>query len=203
MIFSVAATSDRSLLTVAEARAAIGDDSVDVTALIARVSAAIVAACNVPQAGATPATLRQETVTAIFRLKSRQNALIMPRRPIVSITSIVENDVTLTADDYEVDAAAGLIKRLSGDCEICWPCGKIAVVAPCGWATVPEALKRAAAKQLRNDWFEAQRVTGLRSMEIPGVISESYQDKDVDNPNVTNEVMQALQEGGFVNYAVG
>lgn len=193
-----APATDRSLLTPAEARSAIDDTTADVTALIARVSASIAAACRVPRTGAAPPTLRLETLTATYRLKAPLSSLILPRKPVVEILSVAENDAVLSADAYEVDASAGMLMRLASGAEVCWPCGHIAVAFRAGWSTVPDDLKELACKLARTFWFERQRQPGLRSMEIPGVIAESYQDKDADNPNIPFEVMQGLHEGGYV-----
>lgn len=202
MIFSVTANTDRSLLTTAEARAAIGDESADVTALINRVSAAITRACRVPTAGATPPTLRLETVTAIYRFKCSHAFLIMPRRPIVSVTSIVENDVTLDTDDYEIDGAAGMIKRLSDDSETSWPSGKITVVAACGWATVPDDLKLAAMKLCGVIHSEGERVDpNLKAIDIPGVESREYWVSPSSDTLMPQEVLDLLAP--YMNHVVG
>jgi len=144
---------DLILLTLAEARAAVGvtDSSQDaqLEILRKRVSAAITAACRVASAGATPPTLRLEVVSDTYRLKSRHEALILSRRPVVTVSSVVEDGTTLAATDYEVDASAGLLKRLSGDEYTCWSCGKIVVAYSAGWETVPEDLKEAASKLAR------------------------------------------------------
>ena len=206
-MFTVTENTDRSLLSDAELRIAIGDDGsasdASITALGNRVSAAIVRACRVPAAGATPPTLRLETISETFRLKSSQESLILSRRPIVSVTSIVENDETLTANtDYESHAAAGMIKRLSDDTEICWPSGKIVVVAACGWETVPDDLKLAAVKLAAVFWSEGERVDpNLKAVSIPGVIDREYWVSPSDDPAMPREVLDLLAP--YMNHWVG
>jgi hypothetical protein len=199
------ACSDRSLLTADELKAALGSAAPtndQVTALRGRVEQAICRACRVPGAGVTPPTLRVEALTETFRLKSHQSMLLLGRRPIASVVSVTENDVALVVTtDYEIDVSTGALRRLSSDTEICWPCGKIVVVYTAGWATVPDDLKLAAAKLAQSYWAEGGRTPGLRSQEIPGVLSESYQDKEADNPAIPFDVMQLL--GPYINHAVG
>lgn len=203
MFTVTSAASDRSLLTEAEARAAIGNPTADVAALIARVSAAITRACRVVAAGAVPPTLRLEAVQDQFRLKSHQRALVLSRRPVVSIGSLVENDVTLVEEtDFEVDAAAGLLVRLSGDTEICWPCGKIVVPYSAGWETVPDDLKEAASRAARDFWSEgAQPDPNLKREEIPGVITREWWVGPKDDPVLSQEVLDMLVP--YMHHVIG
>jgi hypothetical protein len=93
-----AAASDLTLLTPTELRAAIGLDMEDTSqdtalgVLGTRVAARIVAACRVAAAGATPPTLRSETLSETFRLNggTRTGKLILSRRPVTAIGSVVE-----------------------------------------------------------------------------------------------------------------
>lgn len=197
---------DRSLLSEDELRAAIGGDgtasSDAITALGARVSSAIVRACNVRADGAVPPTLRQETVTVTYRLKCHQECLILPRKPVAEITSIVENGATLGDDAYDVNAAAGLIKRLSGDVETKWPSGKIVIVAECGWDTVPDDMKLAAAKLAALVWSEGERVDpNLKRVNIPGVEEREYWVAPNLDALLPQEILDLLSP--YINRVVG
>ena len=104
---------ERTLLTIEEMRAAAGlvsgDDSRDteLTALNEYTSAVITSACKVARAdlGAIPPTLREETVTESYRWNTDQTFISLSRRPVVSITSVTENDSELDPADYELDGA--------------------------------------------------------------------------------------------------
>ncbi len=204
MLTVTTAATDLTLLTLAELRSATGVETgrdADLTALGRRVAAAITHVCRVPAAGATTPTLRLETLTETFRLKSSQESLVLSRVPIVSITSVVENDETLTASDYEIDGL--MLCRLEDDERSTWAAAKIVVVYRAGWATVPDDLRLAAMKLAASYWTEETREPGLRSEEIPGVYSASYQDKESDNPAIPFDVMQLLEVGGYVRRWVG
>lgn len=201
---------DRALLTIEDARAAIGldeaDDSEDATLepLRQRVSAIITAACRVAADGATPATLRLETATDTYRLKSHQNCLILSRRPVDEITSIIENGTPLIEGaEFECDKSAGLLYRLSGDVRTCWPCGKVVVVYGAGWEVVPEDLKLIASRTLNGYWLADGVDPMEKSVDIPDIISvQRWVDAAADGILPT-EIVNALSRGGYVNYWVG
>jgi hypothetical protein len=205
-MFSVTTqTEDRTLLTLAELRAAIGvasgQDS-QLASLNARVASVITQACRVASAGALPPTLRLETVSDTYRLKSRQNVLILSRRPVVQIASVVEAGVTLESAAYEVDPSAGLLYRLSGDDRVCWGCGKTVVAYAAGWETVPQELKEAACKLARVLWSEADNGgTGLKRESIPGVIDREWWVGPSDDPLIPAEIADLLAP--YVNHWVG
>lgn len=198
-----AAATDLHLLTVAERRAAAGveDGSKDAALAIisARVSASITAACNVRAGGAVPPTLKQETLSETFRLTSGASALFLARRPIVAVSAITEITTTLDADyDFEIDAAGGVIYRLSSDDRICWPCGKIAVSYSAGWATVPEDLKFAASKFVQAITQTGDRDPMLKAETIEGVSSSEFWVDPSKDSVVPAEVLDLLDRGGYV-----
>ena len=200
--------SDRNLLTVAELRAAVGvtDASQDakLVTLGNRVSATITAACRVTASGAVPPTLRLETLSEQFRLKSTQDILVLSRRPIVSLDTVVENAVALDVDyDCEFDSVSGAVYRLLSDDRICWPCGKIVFGFSAGWATVPEDLKLAASKLAAVLWSEADVVdTSSRRVDVPGLINIERWASGKDDPLVPTEIYEILENGGYVNRAM-
>ncbi|MER9710176.1 hypothetical protein NKJ13_07890 [Mesorhizobium sp. M0174] len=167
--------SDRSLLTQAERREAIGvtDSSQDtrLAALDLRLGAAIMAECNVAiGAGAEP-TLLQETLTETCR-RVDAAVLVLARRHNVEITSLIEDGVTLTNEvSFTVDPESGLVTRLSDDCPRRWCAGKVVVVYKAGFVTVPGDLKQAAMDFMRLAWAESKRDPALKSevVDIPDV----------------------------------
>jgi hypothetical protein len=200
-----APASDLNLLTLPEIRAAVrvatGQDA-DLETLRKQVAASITRACKIASAGATPPTLRKETLSETFRLKSRQDSLVLARRPIVSVSSVTEDGTAVDADDYELDAAAGLLYRLSGDVRTCWPCGKIVVAYAAGWETVPEDLKLAASKLAAVLWSEGERVDpNLKRDRVDGVGEKEYWVSPSDDPLIPSEVMDLLTP--YLNHWVG
>ncbi|ELR03656.1 hypothetical protein GMDG_08926, partial [Pseudogymnoascus destructans 20631-21] len=112
------AATERDLLTNAELLAALGSPALSeaqLDSLNARLAAMIARHCRVPADGIIAPTLREETIEETFRLKSRNDCLILSRKPIVSVTSITEASTALVVADYEIQKSAGMLKRLSGD----------------------------------------------------------------------------------------
>ena len=204
MLTVTTAATDLNLLTLAELRSATGIETgqdAELAALGRRVSSAITKVCKVPAAGAVTPTLRLETLTETYRLKSCQELLHLSRRPLISIISVTEDDEALVAADYEIDGYQ--LRRLEDDERSRWAAAKIVIVYRAGWATVPDDLRLAAMKLSASYWTEASRESGLRSEEIPGVYSASYQDKESDNPSIPFDVMQILNDGDYVHRFVG
>jgi hypothetical protein len=169
------AASDHALLTIGEMRTLAGatDGSQDValTALGLRIAAAITAECNVAiGVGANP-TLLQETLTETFFYVDGE-ILNLSRRFDVTITSVVEDDITLDTDEYLVEPESGFLNRLDTDGYPCrWCAQKVVVVYQAGFATVPSDLKQAAMDTYRATYLEETRdplVKRLRE-DIPGV----------------------------------
>jgi hypothetical protein len=197
--------TDRSLLTLAELRAAAGatDGSQDavLTPLGNYVAAMITKACNVARAGAIPPTLRLETVSETFRLKSQQSSLVLARRPVVSFTSVIISSSESDTSDYEYDAAAGVLYNISGDDRIVWPIGPTVVVYSAGYATVPDDLKYAAIKFVQGELSNSARDPSLKRLKIEGVSEREWwvPDNPTKDSIVPPDVMDILRRGGYVN----
>ncbi|ESY89025.1 hypothetical protein X739_00545 [Mesorhizobium sp. LNHC220B00] len=159
--------ADRSLLTVAERREAVGviDGSQDskLAAMDLRVAAAIMAECDIAiGAGAEP-TLRQETLTETFRSVDVAT-LILSRRHNVEMTSLVVDDVTLAVDDdFIVHPESGFVDRLSSDRVVRWCASKVVAVYTAGFAEVPGDLAEASMEFMRLTWFQKKRDPSLKA----------------------------------------
>lgn len=181
MVLTVSsAAADRKLLTLTEAKEALGITSSSqdaaITSLILRVSDLISRECRVAGDGITPTTLRQETLVETLRPKATADQLLLSRRFLGTITSVVENDETLTSSDYVKNAGAGFLTRLDeDDDETYWPVGKIVVTYQAGFATVPEDLKLAAIAAVREQYAVSYRDPMLRAEEVEGVGRFEYQ----------------------------
>ncbi len=190
--------SSLSLLTTAELRAAAGlaagDASQDpaLATLGLRLSAAIARACGIASDGVNTPTLLRETCSEMFRSRQHATTLRLSRRPVTSITSVVENDEALDAAAYEVNPASGLFARLCDDRETCWPCGKITVVYVAGLGTVPEDLKLAASKLATALKTEAGRDPSTKRVIIPDVREVEYWVAPSDDPLLSAEISDLL-----------
>lgn len=188
--------ADRSLLTIEELRAACGITNAASDATLAtigaRISAAITRACRVAEAPPDPVTLRSETVTEVFRQNCGAEELILARRPVTSITSIVADTVTLETTEYEVEAGSGLLFFLVDDYRTMWTAAKITVVYTAGWSTVPEDLKAAAAKLALDFYSAGTRDPNLRSEEIEGAGALTYWVAPASDPLLSEEIQELL-----------
>ena len=206
MLSVTTAAADRSLLTLAELRAAAGvpDNSRDaeLTTLGARVAAAITGACQVARGGAVPPTLRLETLTETLQNDRHRTEIVLSRRPVVSVTSVTEIDAALTSADYEIEAGAGLLRRLAAGRPWCWPCRKVVIVYQAGWQTVPDDLKLAAAKFVQAEWQQGSRDPLLRRVKVEGISEREYWVDPTKDSVIPAEVMDILERGGYVNYWV-
>lgn len=192
MLTVTSAAADPNLLSVEEMRAAVGvtGSSSDAALLIlnGRISRAIAAHCRVASAGVAARTLRQETLTETFRTGMSREKLILSRRPIVSVTSIVEDGETLTGSDYEIDASSGILTRLEDDEPACWSWSKIVVVYVAGWSTVPDDLKLAASKLASEIYTVGTRDPNLKRIEVAGVEEREYWVSPSSDPLISAEV---------------
>ncbi|WLA80290.1 hypothetical protein [Bradyrhizobium elkanii] len=202
--------TDRSLLTLAELRAAAGvsDGSQDavLVPLGNYVSAAITKACKVAYAGVIPPTLRMETVTETLRYtvrRGKSDGLVLARRPVVEIVSVTESGSEVAVNGYQLDAAAAILYRVSGNCPILWNCfGDIVVEYSAGYAVVPDDLKYAAIKFVRAETATGSRDPMLKRIRIEGVSEREYWVDPTKDSIIPGEVMDILVRGGYVNMVV-
>ncbi len=134
----------------------------------------------------------EETVTETFRFTSRQDGLLLSRFPVSAIASIVENDTTLTAADYELVAQTGELNRLRSDRAWQWPIGKIVVTYTAGYAAIsdlPEGVERLAIIFVNQYRYAAPRDPLLRSETTDGAGSSSYFDAG-SSPEAQNLISQ-------------
>ncbi len=187
---SIAAT-DRVLVSPLESLEALGvsEETALIGGLCAQVSDMIARYCRVPEDGVKAPTLLVETIVETFRRSTRLETGAFPypasqpdfiglplsRFPVQSVTSIVEDGVTLSGSNYEIDKARGYLNRLSNDVETRWTANKIVVTYSAGRVLSQEyGLKLAATKILREQYFAAGRDPSLRAETVEGIGSFQY-----------------------------
>lgn len=205
MLTIVTPAADRTLLTIQELRAAVGvtdaSQDADLTTKGNSVAAIITAACNVAVSGATPPTLRSEVVRETFRTRCGPGSIMLARRPITAIASVTEDGVALTADQYELDDAAGFLDRIQDTYPSAWR-GTVVVQYTAGWATVPEDLKEAARKLVRMQRSEGSRDPLAKRIEVPDVQTIDYWVGSVSGSSgLPSDVMDLLRP--YRNLSVG
>jgi hypothetical protein len=197
MLTVTSQATDLNLLTLEEVRTACGitDNSQDVAleTLRVRVAATIAQQCRVATDGATPPTLRKETLTEVIRLNRSMRDLVLSRRPIVSVASITEDGTALDSADYEINSGAGLVMRLSSDALTYWRACKITIVYDAGWETVPVDLKLAASKLALAFNSEAGRNSNLKRVKVEGLSEREYFYGSADDPLFTEEIESLLE----------
>ncbi len=162
-----------NLVDVSAARTALqlvdrSDDAL-LKAYIDRASDVIARACN--------RVFARETVVETFRPDQCRETLILARYADIAIGSVVENDTTLDAADYEVNPASGLLARLSNDRPCWWPTGKIVVTYDAGFTLpggCPGALAQACLQLVKSYYLGGDRDPMVRSEALENVSSAGY-----------------------------
>jgi hypothetical protein len=104
--------------------------------------------------------------------------IALKRYPITAMTSVVEDTVPLDpAADYEVDAEAGIVYRLSGTVRIPWT-GQVEVFTYSGgYATADDVepdIQTACLLMLKHRKAALGRDPMLQRQSIPGVIDQQF-----------------------------
>jgi hypothetical protein len=121
--------------------------------------------------------LGRETVAETLRLSASSEVIMLSRWPVVSVTSVVEDGVTLAATDYEIDRS--FIYRLLSDERARWPAAKIVITYVAGYdlpSGVPSAIERAATQLVVAMNASRGRDPALRSESVEGIGSQSWLD---------------------------
>lgn len=142
---------------------------------IAQASAAISAWCG--------RVFARETVSEVWRLDSCVESLSLTRFPVATIASVTEDGTALASTDYEMDAASGLLFRLSSDERTTWRARKITVQYTGGYLlpdqsgrTLPHDIQRACILMVSAAYLARGRDPMLRSESAQDVGSASYLD---------------------------
>lgn len=146
---------------------------------------------NIVEADDGTVTLGQETLAETFRVhhsrylsrrldSERTQYLILSRRPVSGIASVIQDGVTLDPSEYEVDGA-GVLKHLASDRPKDWNGNKIVVTYTAGWllpgqsgSNLPADIESAAISLVKMNWFARKRDPNVKSENIPGVLQVDY-----------------------------
>lgn len=109
-------------------------------------------------------------------------ALLLARWPVEDVTSVTLDGEVLDDDEYEIDAASGLLYRLDGNASPCtWRiCDSCSVVFGGGYRmpgdalrNLPEDIEAGALALIRGQYFATGRDPALKQVDIPGVMSQT------------------------------
>lgn len=89
----------------------------------------------------------------------RTGPLILNSTPVISITSVVEDGVTLAAGDYVLKTSAGLLYRGTSTAPTSWSCGiqNVTVTMVCGYLTPPAVARKVAMNGIERMWQASQQ----------------------------------------------
>lgn len=188
---------DRSLLTLDEIKAAVGEtgtsNDVALEALILQVSDMVSDFCGIASDGINPPTLLAEEISETVRLSCQQPALSLARRFVSEIDTVTVAGTELLESEYELDAASGILRYLdSTDSVVAWPAGKTVVVYTAGFAAAPEPVKAAAKELARYVWNAEGANPHLRAETHDGFGSFQYFKATAADTQIYSSVAEML-----------
>jgi hypothetical protein len=196
MLSVVTPAAPSGLLNVPELRLAAGlaDGSSDTTLvnLGFLVTEAIYEACRAPRSGMASPTLMAETLKEVFRPDRAMKSLVLSKRFVSQISSIIEDSITLPAAEYEFGSEEGIVYRLRNDALCYWEARKIEVTYTAGFMTPPAALKMAASKLVATLFSRTARDPNLKRLFIPGVVEKDFWVSPSNDPLITTEINDLL-----------
>ena len=189
-----AAAASTQLTTSAAASAELGG-SVDGSLLATWIQAASAAVAR--HLGFQPA---RETVSETFWLNRRAApSLSLSRTPVASIASVTVDGTALASTDYSVDAASGLLLRLTTDTPVEWLANKVVVAYSGGWivpgqpsANLPADIERATLLTVAGYAAAQGRDPALRSEAAEGIGSQSWLDPVAEHGALAWQAAQLL-----------
>jgi hypothetical protein len=148
-----------------------------------RVTNRLIAQASAAVAAHVRTVLVRETVAETFRDVAAWPDLPLSRRPVVSVTSIVVDGITLAADGWELGGEASCLYRLFADRRTTWSGAKIVVTYAGGYippgtagATLPADIERAVLITIAAAVQSRGQDPRLRSESVDGVGGQSWLD---------------------------
>lgn len=187
------------LTTVETVRQELGDDALSADLLrrwISEESAKIAAHCR--------RTFGAETVQEIFYLDETSDEIVCSRLPIVSVTSVVEDDDAALDDAlYQIDAEAGILRRLDDDGNLSrWSTSRVTVIYEAGYTllgTLPRPIEAACIQMVTRRVYNRGRDPQLRREEVHGATTlEWWVSPDYDGMTMgVRDMLSPYVDGGF------
>lgn len=171
---------DRKLLTIEQLREAAGIEAGDISqdevleTLGLAVADRIAKECAVAGDGVHIPTLKRETVSQTFRLSCKVPALILARRFVASVSALTIDGVAAASSDYELDAVAGMNRRLYDGRYGLWCPAVIVVSYQAGFSEVPADLVLAAMQAVQEQWSAKNRDPLLKRDKVDGMGEQEF-----------------------------
>jgi hypothetical protein len=186
------AATNRLLTSLARVKQALGiadtENDTLISELITRASDEIVSYLRMPYAddGSAPTLARETFVETLRSVHGGSHELFLTRRPIVSVTSVVEDGATLTADtDFQVNRRLGGLLRMVSDDYEAWSADKVVVTYQAGYLLpnsdsrdLPYDIEEAAIYTISARLSDLNATVGdpeIRSESLEGAYSATYQ----------------------------
>lgn len=137
----------------------------------------------------------RETVAETFRNGKWVACLVLARRPVVAIASVLEDGTALTSTDYELDVETGLLYRLRSDCRSSWCASKIVVTYDGGFDLpddAPAPLSSACISLVKIKQSAQTRDPLVRAEDVPGVLSQQYWVGGVGEDGIPPEIVSLI-----------
>jgi uncharacterized phiE125 gp8 family phage protein len=141
----------------------------------------------------------RETVRQVWRPEREIECLMLARVPVASITSVVEDGITLDAAAYELDPEGGFLWRLSSDERIAWRARKITITYAAGYLlpgqngrNLPTDIERACILLVAAHYNGRGRDERLRSDGAQGIGQVSYFEPSTGKPRLASADAEAL-----------
>lgn len=174
-----------------------GEDAY-LTEKINQASAAVCSYLRVPQASDGSTTLASEGLVQTFRFEGSGGVgyfpytgvrasnprahLILARKPVSAIASVIVGTTTLDPSEYEIDGASGLLRRLRSDRPSSWNgCSKVVVSFTAGWLlpdktgrNLPYDIEKAVIDLVKGARAARLRDPLLKEVEVVDVSRKVY-----------------------------
>lgn len=198
------AATDFNLTTLANVRTDLAVEGTDEDDFLGRAisksSAAIASYCNRVFALQTYQDLIRPTRDSYpFFPPHGGQAIMVAKTPLVTVTSVTENDVVLVSGtDFEKDLETGALYRLDGSGHrSSWPSLKVVIVYTAGWVlpsgtqTLPADVEDACVRMVRNARTMHKRPAGMKVEDVPGVVRREFW-VSADGGNLTSDIIAIL-----------
>jgi hypothetical protein len=187
MLTTVTPPADTDLTTLASVKAELslanGTDDAAILAMIGQASAAIERDLNRGALGLASyvETFRAPPSTGGYSGRGRLR-LMLSRTPVATITSIVEDGVTLTAGtDFDFEADTGFVNRIAGGRVREWTAQTIQVTYDAGYILprfpardLPADIERACLSLVKLYYFARNRDPLVKSEDVQGAVNTAY-----------------------------
>jgi hypothetical protein len=192
-VLTQAAKTDLTTLAAVKSELGIkgGQDNEWLTLQIQVATQIVTGYLNISEADDGTSTLGRETLVETFRVhhsrylsrrldSERNQYLILSRRPVTSIASIVQDGTALDPSEYEVDGA-GILKHLAADRPTDWNGNKIVATYTAGFLLPGQsgrnlhiAIESATIGLVKAAYGARDRDPNIKSENIPGLIETNY-----------------------------